>query len=206
MQSPPASPRFKHLTSVVLAVALGCITASAAEPDFTPLLKEHARRYPEWQVQDCYKLVFQAVLGSEHAAVDEATARRWLEQEVAGLGAGPAEPLVDPISPDGRIVRMHLRPFVEQHGDLGKLAAAFVETAKTFRGSKNSLAAVWAEVIRLAARGKLPFSAGDAQRFGAAMAADGFPTVHHSKEYNEHYRPAYRVIAREYLAGLVPGQ
>jgi hypothetical protein len=129
-----------------------------------------------------------------------------LEREVAGLGPGPSEPLVDPISPDGRIVRIHLRPFVEQHGDLDRLAAAFVQTATTFRGSKDSLAPAWAQVVRLAAKGEVPFSAGDAERFGAAMAAEGYPAVHHSKEFNERYRPAYRVVAREFLPGLMPGQ
>ncbi|HTL66292.1 MAG TPA: hypothetical protein VL200_01395 [Lacunisphaera sp.] len=189
-----------------LGLALGFGAAGAAEPDFAPLLKEQARRYPDLKVQDCYKLVFQALLGSEHAAVDEDQARRWLELEVAGMGPGPAEPLVDPISPDGRMVRVHLRPFVGRHGDLEKLAKAFVQTARAFHGSKKNLSVAWSQVVQLAARGELPFAAADAERFGSARAAEGYPAVHHSQEFNERYRPAYRVIARDFLPGLVPAQ
>ncbi|HVT72982.1 MAG TPA: hypothetical protein VHD61_07580 [Lacunisphaera sp.] len=206
MPSPFILSRIRRHAVVALVFSLGLVAAGASEPDFAPILKEQVRRYPGLQVQDCYKLVFQACLGSEHAALDEATARQWLEREVAGLGPGPAEPLIDPISPDGRIVRIHLRPFVEQHGDVRKLAAAFVQTARTFHGSKQELAAAWAGVVRLAAEGGLPFGAGEAERFGSAIAADGYPAVHHSKAFNERHRPAYRVVAREFLAGLVPGQ
>ncbi|HSQ16662.1 MAG TPA: hypothetical protein VLM83_03100, partial [Anaerolineales bacterium] len=49
------------------------------------ILLEQAALRPLWQLQDLYKLAFQAALGSEHAAPGEAAARRWLEEEVAML-------------------------------------------------------------------------------------------------------------------------
>jgi hypothetical protein len=59
-----------------------------------------------------YKLLHQAAMGSEHAAPEEALARAWLDRELSQMGPGPAEGVVDPISPDGEVVRVHLRPFV----------------------------------------------------------------------------------------------
>ena len=58
---------------------------------------------------DIYKLLHQAALGPGHAVRDPATASAALASEMPGLGEGPADPLVDPISPDGRLARIHLR-------------------------------------------------------------------------------------------------
>ena len=74
------------------------------------ILQDHLARYPKMQARDVYKLLHQAAMGSEHAVTDIASARAWLERELAEIGPGPAEPLVDPISPDGQIARIHLRP------------------------------------------------------------------------------------------------
>jgi hypothetical protein len=76
------------------------------------ILRSHFSRYPLMQVQDLYKLLHQAALGSEHAVRNPETARNWLTRELAEMGDGPPEPLFDPISPGGEIARVHLRPFV----------------------------------------------------------------------------------------------
>lgn len=188
-----------------LALAAGAAAEPSTAPaDFRPVLRAEARRHPALTPQDCYKLLYQACLGSEHAIGDAAEAARWLERELAGLGPGPDEPLVDPVSPDGRIVRVHLRPFVARQGDRTRLLAGFVETASTFKGSRPALEAAWAQVVELAAAIELPFAAEAAREFGAKMAAQGYPAVRHSPAYRDAYRPAYRVLAREYLPGLLP--
>ena len=81
-----------------------------AEAALRRMLLDHNRRYPHCGVEDLYKLLHQAAMGSEHAAPEESIARSWLEQELSQLGPGPAEPIVDPIRPDGEVVRVHLRP------------------------------------------------------------------------------------------------
>ncbi len=194
---------------LLCVVGLGLVLAGStwAEPvsspcDFADILREQARRYPQIEPQDCYKLIYQACLGSEHAAGDPAAAARWLERELAGLGPGPAEPLFDPISPDGRFVRVHLRTFMAMKGEPAKLLQAFMQTANGVLGTRVELAAAWTEVERLAEAGDLPFPGPTAREFGARMAKDGYPAVRHSRVFHEKYRPAYRVIAREFLTGL----
>lgn len=168
------------------------------------MLLDHAKRYPQLAPQDCYKLLFQAVLGAEHAVNDEAGARKWMESELAALGDGPAEPLADPIAPDGSLVRVHLRPFVARGGDAGKLVRAFVATAQRKFGTREQLADAWSQVVTLADARQLPFTAAAAREFGEKMRAAGWPAVHHSKTFGAAYRPAYRVIARELLSDVVP--
>ncbi|MBW6455119.1 MAG: hypothetical protein K0A98_04465 [Trueperaceae bacterium] len=166
---------------------------------FAAIALRHLARYPVMQVEDAYKLAHQACLGSEHAVRDRAQAERWLEREFAQLGDGPQEPTVDPISPDGRIVRVHLRPFLAGGGDATDLLDAFVHTANGFRGSPERLRSCWATVEALAADGSLPFSRADAEAFGRRADAAGFPAVHHSAAYGAAYRPAYRLVARAFL-------
>ena len=161
------------------------------------ILVEQARRYPLWEAPDLYKLLHQATLGSEHAAPDAAKARRRLEEEMAGMGPGPAEPLLDPIRADGALARVHLRPWREAGLDPAILRDAFLETAITWGGSVGELEEAWRRAGEQAEEWGLRAEA------VAALAADlkaaGFPAVSHSAAYRLHYRPAYRVVAPRLL-------
>jgi hypothetical protein len=171
---------------------------------YSDLVRQHLKRYPEMELPDCYKLLHQACLGSEHAVSDPAAATRRMEKELAAMGTGPIEPLADPIAPEGSLVRVHLRPFINRKGDPARLVQAFVQTAATRHGTTGDLAAAWSQMIALAAEGALPFTAEAAREYGNKQAAAGWPAVHHSARFSELYRPAYRVVAREYLADLLP--
>lgn len=174
-------------------------TAECARDAFAAIALAHVARYPAMQLEDVYKLAHQACLGSEHAVRDRAQAERWLARELAQLGDGPREPTIDPIAPDGGIVRVHLRPFLAAAGDATDLLDAFVRTANGFRGSHERLRSSWATVEGLVEDGSLPFSRSDARAFGRRMADAGFAAVHHSAAYGAAYRPAYRVVARAFL-------
>ncbi len=162
------------------------------------ILTGHFSRYPAMQVQDVYKLLFQAAMGSEHAIQNPQAARKWLEEEMVNLGDGPDEPLVDPISPGG-IVRIHLRPYIQNGASLDALLDAFIRTANEFVATPDRLPAYGQLAVEMAIRGRLSFSSSRIGEFWKEMAGQGFPAVHHSKEYVAAYRPAYRVILWELL-------
>jgi len=163
------------------------------------ILLDHAGRYPAMQMQDVYKLLHQAALGSGHAVRDEQAARDWLERELVEMGDGSDEPLLDPISPSGQIVRVHLRPYLRAGRKPEALLHAFVRTANEFRGSKGKLKQYGASTARMATKGWLPFARREVELFFAEIEKLGFPAVQHSETYKRAYRPAYRVVAREYL-------
>lgn len=184
-----------------------CLIAAAPvvaqeRASFRPILEDQYARYPQMTVQDLYKLIHQAALGSEHAVTDAAAARRWMDREVASLGDGPPEPLPDPLTPDERLVRVHLRPFLAAGGSPDALVDAFVRTANTYHGSSEQIDAYWREAEAMAASGALPFHPDTMAVFMAAMKEAGYPAVHHSDAYNAAYRPAYRVVAIDYMPGL----
>ena len=168
------------------------------------ILLEQAAQRPQWQLQDLYKLAFQAALGSEHAAPGEAAARRWLEDEIAMLGAGPEDLPIEGISPDGRLVRVNLWPYFAVGGDMEGVLQAFLRTAAAWRGTRQVLQQYTAWAVELAAGGGLAFSAEEMHSFFDKLAEAGYPAAHHSAIYREEYQPAYRVVMRAYLLPIHP--
>jgi len=154
------------------------------------ILRSHLSRYPAMQIQDLYKLLHQAAMGSEHAVTNPASARNWLKRELAEMGEGPTEPLIAPISADGRIARIHLRPFVAAGYDPDLLLEAFIRTANEFHGDVLLLEQYWQAAIATA-----KFPAAEMEEFIRSMKEQNYPAMHHSSEYEKLYRPAYRVVA-----------
>jgi len=163
------------------------------------ILQDHLLRYPQMQILDLYKLLHQAALGSEHAVRDEQAARDWLERELAEIGDGPDDPLMDPLSPDGQILRVHLRPYLRAGKDPEKLLAAFIQTANNWRGSLDMLKEYGAVAARLALSGTGEIRWEEIEAFFAKMEEQHFPPKHHSEVYKRLYRPAYRVVAKQFL-------
>ncbi len=174
------------LTVALVVGMLGCDVGAWREA-----VGQYRTRHPAAGVQDLYKLAHQGIMGSEHAVRDTAAVRAWMVREVAevmagtrrGAGDGAA---VELLPPDGRFVRVHLRPYMARGGDPMRLLAAFVATANRARGD----AAAFACAERALA---------GVEGFGAYVAArrrEGFPAVHHSAGYEAAYGPAYRVLER----------
>lgn len=158
------------------------------------ILRTHLSRYPVMQIQDVYKLLHQAAFGSEHAIPDAERARKWLEREIAEMGAGVEDVAIEPLYPDGKIVRVHLRPFLAQGGDTEILLSAFLRTADDFVGSTERFEDYWEMATQRA-----HFSAYDMNSFITPLREQEYPAVHHSAIYRETYRPAYRVVLTKLL-------
>ena len=144
---------------------------------------------------DLYKLLHQAAMGSEHAMHDTAGVRAWMVNELATMGQGPAEPLVDTIAPGGAIVRVNLRPWVAARRSTDSLLGAFIATATAYPPDTARLARYLAAVEPVIAAGKASFGPGAWHALVAAKRSAGFPAGEHSAGYVTAYRPAYRVVA-----------
>lgn len=163
------------------------------------ILASHLTRYPAMQVQDIYKLLHQAALGSEHAVLDPETARRYLQRELVEMGAGTCEPLLDTISPDGQLARIHLRAYVRAGKDAQALLNAFVRTANEWRGSVETLRVYGKAAAQRSELESWPIRRAEIETFFAKMEEKSFPAVHHSDIYADLYHPAYRVVAKRFL-------
>ena len=161
---------------------------------FESVLRNHLARYPTLEIQDVYKLIHQAALGSEHAISNPAGARKWMERELSEMGTGHDEPVIDPISADGQIVRVHLHPFIAQGGDPETLLNAFIRTANEFRGNTQVLKDHWKTATAMQY-----FPSAEMEGYIKSMQAQNYPAVHRSPEYERLYRPAYRVVLQKFI-------
>ena len=178
----------------------GCDEETAGR--YAPLLQWHTAKYPEMEVEDVYKLVHQSVAGPAHAIEDPDMARQWLDREWDGLdGPFGEEEMFEPLSGNGLLVRVNLRPWRAADRDPAVVLNAFVKTAGTLPPDtariRAELDAISACADRIAAG--LGSTASTIQSFFSDRARDGYPAIHHSKSYERAYRPAYRVVIRSYL-------
>jgi len=188
-------PIFSGALIALLAFAwYGC---RAPEPTIVDRLREQVTRYPEMQTDDAYKFVHQAAFGNGHLITDEAADREYLKQEFASVQADSHEPLVEPLTPDGSIVRVNLRPFKAGGVSLDRLADAMIESAKEIQPHREAFEHWWTEIINAAERHTLPFDPAALRAFGSLKQAEGYPAVHHSPAYTTRYSPSYRVVLRE---------
>jgi hypothetical protein len=163
------------------------------------LIKNHLVRYPVMQIQDVYKLLYQGEFGVGHIIHDLATARGCLVSELNQVSGKSSEPLSEVISPDNAMIRTHLRPFKAKQLDPETLLQAMMKTTRSMMPDTARFIGYWKVVMQAIHHRLLPFSVREADDFWKEMQQQGFPAIHHSKEYQEAYHPAYRVIKAEYL-------
>ncbi len=189
------------LQRTIIPFVVGLLVASCADEksSFQKLITAQLQRYPAMQIQDLYKLVYQAALGNEHLMTDSAMVHNYLIHELESVQASSAEPLLEEISPDNAVVRLNLRPFKARNGDHHALLQAMMQTARTFQKSQGRLARYLSHLEQMADSGAIPFDAKAMQTFLGEMREKNYPAVHHSGAYGEKYSPAYRVILKKYV-------
>jgi hypothetical protein len=164
--------------------------------------KEEVQRHPKVEIQDLYKFAFQAAMGNEHIMADTAMVRSYLQEEWNTTDTSSMQPLAEYLSSDSSIVRINLRPYKQRGGNIEKLVAAMIQTAKEIQPSVLLLKIYLGTIITLADDAIIPFEVKDVKIYFQEMEKKNFPAVHHSKRYEEFYHPAYRVIAGSLVKGL----
>jgi hypothetical protein len=177
-----------------------------ATPSIETILAEHLKRYPLMQPDDLYKLIMQAAMGSEHAFDDAESAKLYFQNEIDGLSLDRDDPLVDPLSPEGLIVRVNLRPLVKAGEELDELLEAFIRTASMYTGDLEALRSYFETAISMASAKKLPFRVDELRALIADMERANYPAIHHSTIYQQAYQPAYRVILSTLFPALTDGK
>ena len=165
------------------------------------ILALHAGRYPQMEVRDCVKLLYQSEFGPGHM-VSQGDALAYLEGEfnqVLQEGSTPAY-TVEAIG--GGLCRFHLDPARLTGEDLSLLARCFTRSARP-RGSREGLWRKLGELMGMTCEGLLPFSPQEVEEFLADYNEEGCPAIHHSDAFNRAYHPHYRVMDRE-LAVFFP--
>lgn len=163
------------------------------------LLLNHYTAYPRLEVADIFKFIFQSAFGCEHLVSSEERALNYIKAELERIKDESSEPRVDAL--DGDYSRVHLS-CIRDTLSAEALAKYFCLSAKTEPDGKERLIEKIAVARELIADGMIPLSLSDFDELHAKWQAAGYPAIHHSDSFREAYRPAYRVIANEYVERL----
>ncbi len=191
---------------LLVATIAGCgDDAPLGYDQWRPLLAAELDRALIDSPDDLYKFLHQGIMGPAHAVPDAAHALGWLRREWDELPAVTPDdrpPLLAPLRPDGRLVRLdlaRLRDLVAGaepdavSAALDTVAAAFVRTSQRWDREPALLADIWSAVKADTALWRGYFTSADL----AALERErghGWPAVHHSDSYRQHHAPHYRVV------------
>lgn len=196
-----------HLITLLLicchpmcAQQLSAAPVEAAAVGDSTRLREYMERYPEAQLCDVYKFLFQDVYGPGHIIRNAADCARNIVEEMDNMQ------LSDTLFPDyeyagleGNYVRVNLRVVKEGRVPLQHFSALLVQSAEI---SDPMPLSDWKErwqslLVLLRRTDPQPhqFEA-DAAAIQAVLDS-GHYAFHHSARFNQAYRPHYRLFRRD---------
>ena len=162
------------------------------------LLIQHYKTYPKLQIQDIFKFLYQSTFGCEHFITSAEAVTTYIQKEYDAV-CPTGTPLVEEL--DGAYYRVPLSYL--KHGMRAEtLGMLFFLSAKKEAGGKSDLIEKLNIVKELVRKNMLPFSITEWDQAVTGWEANGYPAVHHSDVFRNAYKPAYRVIAKEYVPFL----
>jgi len=161
-------------------------------------LKTQLEKYPKMTLQDVKKALFQSAFGCEHLVADASAAADYIMKE-AEQTHGCVSEAVEPL--DGDYCRVHLDILREglSAETFAKLFMLSAEKVETGRDELEKKIAVFMDMVK---NGETPFEYADAEKIMNAWRTDGFPACHHSEAFRAEYRPAYRLMKRDFAKFL----
>jgi len=195
----------------LLLLAATCLTCHCQEVEkFVTGLLDH---YPQARLLDIYKSCFQDYMGAEHLVNDTASARSYLEQELATTDVSDLQPwYYEPCGTDGNYVRVSLRAILEDKISAEALLNAFIASANCDeRPTVEHWATRWHEMVSTIEQMGLALPHYDQDKqFIEDVLAQGRYAISHSPDYRDTYAPHYRIVRRDIferdLKPLLPSQ
>jgi len=166
--------------------------------DLLTLLIYNFRTYPAMQAEDLYKLLYQGAMGSGHFIADPVSAKIYLEEEYRQAEPNKVFPIIEPVSPDGRMVRINIASYKARKGNFEELYEAMMKTTESSIPDTAELRELLARTLEYARNDKFPLKYSEVDSFFKEMEQLNFPAVHHSTSYQQTYHPSYRVISRDF--------
>ena len=154
------------------------------------ILITHAKRYPLMQPTDAVKLIYQNEFGGGHLIRDEQACLNYLRREYADLEKNPTALLYEDIG--NGIVRVNLAAVKPE--DLEQLGQNFIASAAKHKGTLDGFLNKLEVLRTLTAEGVFAFDLDVLNSYLSEYKSAGYPTVSHSEQYRQAYKPSYRII------------
>lgn len=190
------------LCSLLLCALLACSGKSGVHTAVERMLSD----YPASTLQDIYKSFFQDRFGPGHIVADTAQAAVYLRHELESVDNLDVK-LYEPTGEHCNYYRVALAAIASGKVPFDTYLSCFLRSVREVEAVDVEVwAAEWAlkeKVIASMDLG-LPGCAEDAAAI-EEMLSSGHYAVHHSKQYNAHYAPHYRIIAKDiFEAEILP--
>ncbi len=153
------------------------------------ILNWHLSHYPLLQAADIYKLLYQGVYGPGHLLTIEGEIEDKLQQEIKTTRFRSQVPEIEPLDPEGLLIRVNLTAIADSQEKQRLLLQALLETCKNFSPipvllpSRIEAALNWCQKY-------LPTQVDHLKLLAQALPSP--PS--HSDIYLKKYHPAYRVV------------
>ena len=171
-----------------------CVDADAVRVAVERMMAD----YPNSTLQDIYKSFFQDNFGPGHAVPDSARAAAWLHSELEKVDRLDV-PLYEPTGYKGNYYRVSLAAIASGKVQADALLSAFLRSVRAVQPSEVAAwAKKWEQIESVISKMELALPNYDADAAAIKeMLSKGHYAVHHSRLYNEHYAPHYRIIAKD---------
>ncbi len=191
----------RSVYTLLLIFAFVCAQAQTKyvdAPNVRMAVERMMADYPHSTLQDIYKSFFQDHFGPGHAVPDSAQAAVWLRGELSKVERLDV-PLYEPTGCNGNYYRVSLAAIASGKVQFDDFLSAFLRSVRAVQPCEvDAWAQEWAQIEGIIAAMELPLPGYDADAAAIKeMLAAGHYAVHHSRLYNEHYTPHYRIIAKD---------
>jgi hypothetical protein len=173
----------------------GCSPTVDSRENF---VRAYFERYPKATLQDVYKGSFQDVFGPAHILTDRQAVIRYIESELKA-STSFEEDDYQPCGWQGNFYQVNLKVIADGRVPMDVFVDAFMASAN---GIDTTLTPAfvkdWQE-LQQAIRTVRPQLEGyrEDSTLLAHLLKEGKYVVHHSRKFNEHYHPHYRIIRRD---------
>ena len=183
------------LLSGLLLLSVAC---RHPQPSPEAFVRGYFEKYPEATLQDIYKGSFQDVFGPAHILTDRQAVIRYIESELKA-STSFEEDDYQPCGWQGNFYQVNLKVIADGRVPMDVFVDAFMASAN---GIDTTLTPAfvkdWQELQQAVrtVRPQLENYREDSTLL-AHLLKEGKYVVHHSRKFNEHYHPHYRIIRRD---------
>jgi hypothetical protein len=183
------------IISLLMALVSACTRPSQSREDF---VRTYLQKYPEATLQDIYKGSFQDVFGPAHILTNREAVMNYIQSEMESAEAWEAHDYI-PCGWQGNFLQVNLKVIADGRVPMDDFVDAFMASAN---GIDTTLTSSFIEdwhLIQQAVRLTDPQLEGfkEDSTLLSHLLKEGKYVVHHSRKFNAHYHPHYRIIRRD---------
>lgn len=187
-----------YLTALALLVVATACTGDSTRERIRQSVERQMERYPHSTLRDLYKNYFQDRFGPGHIIADEKAADNYLRYELENAATMEGDDY-EPTGYEERFMRVNLSVIADGRVPYDKYLSAFV---RSVNGIEPITVEQWREEWKVIDEVinemnlNLPNYEADRAEIWALLERGEY-VMHHSKLFEQHYDPHYRIIERE---------